>query len=135
VAFLVCFLGTHNSLPHVASGMGGVLVSATGLSSALAAGDSERVASAEYPLRSQLLHYLMPTSRPEVHGYGLGGLEALDISKVDSTGCIRMERGVRFVRAIELSIEYCSKSVLLLFFLVRLLKYIFFLLYVALLWC
>ena len=98
MAFLVCFLGTHNSLPHAASGVGGVLASASGLSGGtLAASDGEGVASLEYPLRSQLLHYLMPVSRPDSHGCGLGGLEALGICKTDSTGSMRMEQGTRFV--------------------------------------
>ena len=91
MAFLACFLSNH-SLPHAAAGVGGAHIAAS-LPSTVGGDDSDSVAMTSYPLRSQLLHYLLPTSRPEVSGSNVvGGLEGRSLD----AACCRVEQDVRY---------------------------------------
>ena len=95
MAFLACFLSNH-SLPHAAASVGGAHIAAS-LPSTVGGDDSDSVARTSYPLRSQLLHYLLPTSRSEVSGSNVvGGLEALDIGRSLDAACCRVEQDVRY---------------------------------------
>ncbi len=91
MAFLACVLSTHHTLPHETVGVGGIPPALTG-----PVNGKDNDANVEYPLRSQLLHYLLPTSKPEIQGIGSGrlGLDASSGSG-DMAGSSRMEWGAR----------------------------------------